>query len=239
MIEFLTILDLRLNVVLLSEKPEMQWEREKIQVRSPYGLQGGSGQFNATVDFDPGAGVFNLTSSGYSDVFISKLDSSGDFVWAQSLSGSTDGIGRAITVDDFGNVYTTGNFQDTTDFNPGIGVYDLISAGAQDIFVVKLSNSNVGIDDTPEKNVAKLGVYPNPSNGMFTLQIGLESEADLQIEIVNVTGQKLKSISESKFNAGSNSIAIDATEFVNGVYFVKVYNESIMKTMKFVINKHG
>jgi hypothetical protein len=32
MIDFFAILDLRMNVVLLSEKPEMQWEREKIQV---------------------------------------------------------------------------------------------------------------------------------------------------------------------------------------------------------------
>src|SRR5678815_2255104 len=43
--------------------------------------------FFGTVDFDPGPGVFNLTSAGGSDIFISKLDSAGNFIWEKKIGG--------------------------------------------------------------------------------------------------------------------------------------------------------
>src|SRR5947207_348992 len=51
-----------------------------------------TGSFNSTVDFDPGAGIFNLTPAG-EDIFISKLDAAGNFVWAKAMNGS--GIGHS------------------------------------------------------------------------------------------------------------------------------------------------
>ena len=43
------------------------------------------GGFAYTVDFDPGPGVFNLTSSidGAQNVYITKLDNAGNFIWAK------------------------------------------------------------------------------------------------------------------------------------------------------------
>ena len=39
------------------------------------------GDFYGTVDFDPGVGVYNITSLGYNDQFILKLDNNGIFQW--------------------------------------------------------------------------------------------------------------------------------------------------------------
>ena len=47
-----------------------------------------AGYFNGTGDFDPGSGTANLTSTGGGGVFVSKLDSSGNYVWANSLGGT-------------------------------------------------------------------------------------------------------------------------------------------------------
>ena len=44
-----------------------------------------TGRFEGTVDFDPGAGTFNLISAGNDDIFFSKLDASGNLVWAKRL----------------------------------------------------------------------------------------------------------------------------------------------------------
>jgi predicted outer membrane repeat protein len=102
-----------------------------------------SGYFQDQVDFDPGAGTYNLTSAGGSDIFVSKLDSSGDFVWAKSMGGADGELAFAIAVDSAGNVYTSGSFQDQVDFDPGAGTHNLSSAGDFDIFVSKLdSNGN-------------------------------------------------------------------------------------------------
>src|ERR1041384_1633258 len=46
-----------------------------------------TGYFAGTADFDPGASVFNLTSNGLEDIFISKLNASGNFVWAKKIGG--------------------------------------------------------------------------------------------------------------------------------------------------------
>ncbi|MBO0931575.1 hypothetical protein [Fibrella aquatilis] len=99
-----------------------------------------TGHFAGTVDFDPGVGVANLTSTavGSFDIFVSKLDGSGNFVWAKAMGGTGSDIGNAIAVDGSGNVHTTGPFTGTVDFDPGAGTSNLVSAGSRDIFVSKL-----------------------------------------------------------------------------------------------------
>jgi len=99
------------------------------------------GIFLGTVDFDPGAGTYNLSSGGDADIFVSKLDSSGNFVWAKSMDGTRDDWGDDIAVDSAGNIYTTGGFEGTVDFDPGAGTCDLAAAGFYDIFVSKLDSS--------------------------------------------------------------------------------------------------
>ena len=102
-----------------------------------------TGAFWGTVDFDPGDGTFNLTSTGadWTDVFVSKLDNAGNFVWARAFGGLDADGGSAVSVDAEGYVYTTGMFYDTVDFDPGVDTFNLISAGKSDIFVSKLDNA--------------------------------------------------------------------------------------------------
>jgi hypothetical protein len=101
-----------------------------------------TGYFLSSLDFDPGPGVYTLTSNGGpGDIFISKLDASGNFVWAKSIGGSAFDVGYSITVDPSGNVLTTGYFQSATDFDPGPGISSLTSNGVTDIFISKLDAS--------------------------------------------------------------------------------------------------
>ncbi|HKR06306.1 MAG TPA: PKD domain-containing protein [Bacteroidia bacterium] len=101
-----------------------------------------TGVFQDTVDFDPDAGSYNLEGTGFDNVFISKLNSNGNFVWAKRIGGSTGIIAYDIKTDAAGNVFTTGFLQDTVDFDPGPGVYNLVSTfGSDDIFVSKLNSS--------------------------------------------------------------------------------------------------
>ena len=76
------------------------------------------GSFTGTADFDPGAGVNNLTSAGSSDAAILKLDSAGNFVWARRMGGTGfDSIGRgSIAIGAAGNVYLTGQLVGTGSF---------------------------------------------------------------------------------------------------------------------------
>jgi hypothetical protein len=101
-----------------------------------------TGSFSNTVDFDPGAGTDSLTASSMSSIFISKYSSNGTYQWAKVFLGGGDyDEGRSVTVTPSGNVCVTGNFSDTTDFDPGPGVQNIIGKGLSDIFLVQLDNS--------------------------------------------------------------------------------------------------
>lgn len=100
-----------------------------------------TGNFFGTVDFDPGAGTFNLTSAGNADIFISKLNAAGDFVWAKGMGGTGTDQVLSIIIDALGNVITSGFFQGTADFDPGAGAFNLTSAGSWDIFISKLNGA--------------------------------------------------------------------------------------------------
>lgn len=100
-----------------------------------------TGYFYGTVDFNPGAGIFNLTSKGSGDVFITKLDASGNFIWAKQLGGTGIDYGFSIVADDFSNVYITGIFSDSIEFNPGTGTCILTSSGLNDTYILKIDSS--------------------------------------------------------------------------------------------------
>lgn len=100
-----------------------------------------SGTFSGVVDFDPGIGIVNLTSKGGMDIFLMKLNSSGDFLWVKSFGDSGDDLINSIAVDLSGNVYLTGAFKGTVDFDPGPGNVSLSSNGDCDIFILKMSSS--------------------------------------------------------------------------------------------------
>jgi gliding motility-associated-like protein len=100
------------------------------------------GQFNNTVDFDPGPNTFNLTSSAHIQSFIVKLNNSGDFIWAKQFGNSPvvysgSSIGD-VKCDQQGNIYTVGNFQGLCDFDPGTANYPLQSLTFSDGFIAKI-----------------------------------------------------------------------------------------------------
>ena len=97
-----------------------------------------SGVYQETVDFDPGVGTFELTSTGGEEVFILKLDVNGDFVWARSIGSPAYEESTAVSVDGSGNVYVAGYFETPIDADPGAAEVILNTNGAQDVFVVKL-----------------------------------------------------------------------------------------------------
>lgn len=95
-----------------------------------------TGEFEGKVDFDPDGGLYELTSYA-NDIFIAKLDNDGNFIWAKQINGTSNDFGKSVTVDDDGNVLTTGLASSNADFDPGVGTYILSESGA---FVSKLDS---------------------------------------------------------------------------------------------------
>lgn len=100
-----------------------------------------TGTFEETADFDPGAEATDLTSAGQTDIFVSKLDSSGNFVLAGAMGGTGADTGNSIALDGSGNMYTTGTFEEKADFDPGARIVNRISQGNTDIYISKLDST--------------------------------------------------------------------------------------------------
>lgn len=92
-----------------------------------------TGWFSATADF----GSTNLTSTGGWDIFTAKLDTDGNWLWAAGAGSSYNSGGLGISVDNFGNSYITGTYEDTI----MVGSDSLSCSGYNDVFVAKLDTN--------------------------------------------------------------------------------------------------
>ena len=100
------------------------------------------GQFqNSNVDFDPGTGQALLSSSGDYDAFMLKLDSSGGYITAKRIGGTSGDIIYSSDIDSSNNIYVTGRFNLTVNFDPNGGTTNLTSTGGNDVFIAKYDSS--------------------------------------------------------------------------------------------------
>lgn len=93
-----------------------------------------TGSFRGTVSF----GSHTLTAYvNYNDIFVAKLDSNGNWLWAAKASGEYTEYGASIAVDGWGNTYVTGMFDRNITFDR----HTMTTNGARDIFIAKLGAS--------------------------------------------------------------------------------------------------
>ena len=100
-----------------------------------------AGSFSNTVDFDAGDNSFLVTSAGDADAFVLKLNSIGQFVWVKTFGAA--GLDKAPTLclDPQSNVFISGWFVGSVDFDPGPDFRELISTGDSfNLYLLKLSS---------------------------------------------------------------------------------------------------
>lgn len=91
------------------------------------------GRFESTVDF----GSSTYTAAGNTDIYLSKLNSSGNFIWTKTAGGSAADVLIDLTTNAQGDVFATGHFSETASF----GSQQAISEGLFDIFISKVDAS--------------------------------------------------------------------------------------------------
>ena len=92
-----------------------------------------TGGFRGSVNF----GGTTLSSSGNSDIFVTKYTDAGTLVWAKKAGGSIYDEGLGIGLDSLENVYISGLIQGTVNFDGT----SISSAGGNDVFIAKYNSS--------------------------------------------------------------------------------------------------
>lgn len=92
-----------------------------------------TGSFRETATF----GSYSLTCFGESDIFVAKVDETGNWLWAIQAGGFSYDSGQGIAIDNNGDIYVTGGFCETATFDS----VSLTSCGENDIFVAKIDEN--------------------------------------------------------------------------------------------------
>ncbi len=101
------------------------------------------GRYDGTVEFNPDGGEEH-TSNGWQDAFMSKFDEEGEFQWVKVWGGS-GGYGEweyaeGVSTDRYLNIYVSGRFGATVDFDPDdVGVTELTANGQVDAYIAKFN----------------------------------------------------------------------------------------------------
>lgn len=146
-----------------------------------------TGTFSGTINFLMNNGLTTtFTSNGQTDIFIAKLNSSGNMLWVKQIGGDRLDVANAITLDAFENVYIGGAYTSSVnvDFDPGAGQVFRIPFNASpsfyqsDAFLLKLNSSGdyvwvqtsgggngdaiVDLDTDSQNNILAIGNHGSP-----------------------------------------------------------------------------
>ena len=188
-----------------------------------------TGNFSETADFNPGSGIANLTCEGQRSLFISKLNSSGNYVWAHNTEGSGNIYGSSIQVDSEENIYVIGFFSGDVDFDFGSNIYNLTPSNTSlDLFILKLNSSPVGLFEHLQATES-LSIYPNPTGQEFTIKSKLGGE----FVIYDQLGRKIKTFELT----ASNDFSVTVNDFSNGFYLIEGKNSNGLVKEKIIVAK--
>lgn len=165
-----------------------------------------SGNDDVTCNFD--------TSEPFTtEIWLLKVSSTGAIEWDQSLGGSQNDAGYSIEAVWDGSYIITG----------ALGT----SANSHDLVVFKIS-----LDECEEEKLSyngqsfssqRLSVYPNPSNGLFEVELQLENQfsGTGTIELLTPTGRVVSS-SEVNIEDGLLHQQFAVSDVPSGFYWVRI-----------------
>ena len=197
-----------------------------------------TGTFTATsITF----GTTTLANAGGSDLFISKYSSSGAVLWAVGLGGTANELLTTSVIDPAGNVFIGGIF-----FSPTltIGATTLTNTGQLlgivDIYFAKLGSNPNSIEGANIGNnfiEGPLVANPNPFNLSTSFSYMLSKAGTVNLEIVNVRGERVAGLLNEKQVAGRHSMTLNAARLPTGVYIARLTSGNTTRTKQFMLMK--
>ncbi|MFT4599883.1 MAG: hypothetical protein ACI857_000061 [Arenicella sp.] len=179
------------------------------------------GYFNLTTDLDPGTNMASFTAEALYDAFLLKLDTAGNYVWGGVYHGNSLEHPARMVLDNQNNIYLTGFFEGSCDFDPSDGSHELQTSG-RSIYTAKFIEGYASIPESSD--IQDLMIYPNPCKEFCYLN---SIETIEKVQLFNQFGQEIKTVILQENR-------MDISFLAQGVYVLKVYSENGTYTTQLV-----
>lgn len=136
-------------------------------------------------------------------------------------------VGTAPTLDSSGsNTYTASGAYEVC-----VTYTDITNVAGCLVTECETVNVTVGINEMAQA-VTGVRVIPNPLGDMSYIDVTLGSSANLQIDIIDITGSLVSNVANGSRGHGEHRFGWNTAELASGVYFVKVQTEDQIKTIR-------
>lgn len=96
-------------------------------------------------------------------------------------------------------------------------------------------NSCSGLNEL--SSVIHYKLSPNPAFEKLTIDINMDREDLVAIEVYDVTGRNVKTVSGIKLFSDANTVPLNVSSIENGYYFLKITGKSVNLKIPFVISR--
>lgn len=110
-----------------------------------------------------------------------------------------------------------------------------IQGTAKSRFVLRVS-PNCEFNEIPEEFILKQN-YPNPFNPTTLVEFGLPIEEHVRIDVYDILGRRVTTITNQIFMAGSHRLQFDGTSLSSGVYIIHMRSGSFNAMSKMTLIK--
>lgn len=100
-----------------------------------------TGAFHGTVTFGSGETNETTLNGAQWDMFLSKYDSNGNLIWVQKAGGADGDSGKNLDLDASGNIYLTGNFNNSVTFGESLSNETMLTGITESAYIAKYTNN--------------------------------------------------------------------------------------------------
>ena len=195
---------------------------------------GGSGTDWALSAYQISGGGFivigrtNSFGAGSNDLYLLRIDSNGDSLWAQTYGDTGDESGSSVKQTSDEGFILTGH---TSSFG----------SGGRDVYLIRLlPDSTVGIFGSNEiypDGFFLYQNYPNPFNPTTKIEYSIPEMSKITLTVINPVGEKITTLVDETKDAGNYEVIWSAKGIPNGVYFYRLQTGDFVKTKKMILLK--
>jgi hypothetical protein len=170
---------------------------------------------------------YSLSFGGDREFWLVKTDAGGDSLWSKTFGGSSADVCFSVL--------------QTTDGGFALAGYSYsFGNGSSDFWLVKTGPDPA--TDVPDRaafapTVVTLSAYPNPFNPITTIRFDLPFAARVVLDVYNIAGQKVASVADQPYAAGSHAIEFDGSALASGLYFARLQATGQTTTTKLMLVK--